>query len=180
MKRFYHDDGRAFSEEECEASVRERAKDKDFRIRTLKDFLIIYFLSVLYGVFWSYYLEGAGVLLQGWPKVLETLPFVFIVSGLTNFVNALIGTAVFVFSIRQKKSRLLFMFFSVLLPFGLVFIESLTSGTILSCVGETCTYENGKMTVEGLYRNFFGQVFWLTPLVALVFFIYNPFKDMRN
>lgn len=173
MKRHYHSDGRPFSEEEYGAFVQKRSKNKDFGIRALKDFLIIYIIAVLYGVCWSYSVDGAGI---GWSKAFETLPFILLVSVLTNFADALIGTAVFVFSVRHKKSRLLFLFLSVLLPFVLIFIESLTSGTVLSCVGETCTYQNGKMTVEGVYRHFFGHVFWLTPLVALAFLFTTRLK----
>jgi len=175
IKRLYHEDGRAYNDAEYEVYEQEQAERKAFRIRILKDFGVIFLLCYMYKYGHSLYSNGTDVFVY-------PVRFAIILAFL-SLPNSIITTIAFVITIRKMKSRFWFLLISLVLPFFMIYWEDLTSGFVFFCYGGdegVCLYEDGHITWAGIYHSFFWGIYWLMPFVALSFFLYNPFKNMKK
>lgn len=167
MKRLYHSDGRAYTSEEYKA-------EQDKRLRRRRDYLAIF--AILFFAQVALFINMSGIIY---------LQFVFSYLFLYEFTYALLFTpfvwGAFDYCVRQKKSLSLFLMSSLLVSvvvFSIRLVVLLVMRANPDIRGVPLMVDN-SLSFEGMLNLYLFDPITYFPFIALSFFLYNPFKDMK-
>lgn len=167
MKRLYHEDGRAYTQDEYRVFY-ERKSEK------LKDYLVIFVILFLSQVVLFANLFGALYLYFA-------LSYFYLFELCYAWLFTSIIWPVFDYSIRKKKSRLLFLAGSCGISVSAFCIRLM----ILLVLGGNQDIRGVPLMVgdslyfQGALNLYLYDLITYMPLLAVVLFLYNPFKDVK-
>ncbi len=169
-KRLYHEDGRAFTEEEYAEVAARQAKRKAFWVRAAKDFAVIWVIVAIYDILFSFLLNNVSL-----TEYFKIIPL----SLALNLPQSLILTSVFVYCVRILRSGFWYFLISLTLTVWMFIYSVENTATIHLKIAGIYYNIGGDHTIVGLLRRFFNTTYYLFTLFSLSLFLYNPFKSLK-
>lgn len=167
MKQLYHKDGRPFTKADYQARAEKQHAQKVFLWVSVFDFVVIFLICGLSR--YAYFLVFFDF------RNSSYLSFAFF----TAVLDAVLLFAVFRLSMRHLRSVLLFLAGTVILPvfvfvwqrFDVVMSQKtiVKSGRLL--------YKDGIPTFDGLIHDFTLYPYFAFIIIALITFVFDPFKE---